>query len=239
MGVVGRLRTDPRVRSTGLRLLTKIRTATYGGRGHQLVSLLGRRRVERYRLLPPPEGQRRLDVGSGQHPRPDYVHLDSDPSSTHVEFLVSGHLLPLPDSWADEVNATHMLEHVPPPRIERVLGEWLRVLRPGGLLELHVPNGASLARALLDDDTAGAVWAAQNAIFGYWAHPADVRGPEALAVPPDHKILFTFGMLEQLLTKNGFADVRDVTGDDPCRHLLDWEPYIPRMCLELRATSAS
>lgn len=200
-----------------------------------MLAFLGNHLMERWRLKPPPEGMHRLDVGSGLHPRPDYVHVDSDPSAVHLEFLVSGHRLPLPDWWADEVNATHMLEHVPPPRIWAFLGEWFRVLRPGGLLELHVPNAATLAEVLLRDDPGEVVWAAQNAIFGYWAHPADAVGPEALDRPPDHKILFTFGMLEQMLARSGFTDIREVTGENPCQHLIDWAPHIPGMCLEVRA----
>lgn len=223
------------IRVTGLKLLSGLRTRSYRGRSPWALRLLGNGLVERWRLRPPPEGAHRLDVGSGLFPRPNYIHVDSDPSSVHLEFLVSGHRLPLPDWWADEVNATHMLEHVPPPQIGAVLGEWFRVLRPGGLLEIHVPNAATLAEVLLRDDPGETVWVVQNAIFGYWAHPADVSGPGALDRLPDHKILFTFGMLEQMLTRSGFTDVRDVTGEDPCRHAVDWDPHIPGMCLEVQA----
>lgn len=224
------------LRAARLRLSGAVRASSYRGGSRWLLRLLGNRLVERWRLRSPPQGMHRLDVGSGTNPRPGYVHVDSDPSAPHLEFLASGHRLPLPDWWADEVNATHMLEHVPPPQIGAFLGEWFRVLRPGGLLELHVPNAAALAEVLLNDEPGNAVWAAQNAIFGYWAHPADASGPDALDQPPDHKIVFTFGMLEQVLGRSGFTDVRDVTGEQPCRHLLDWAPHIPRMCLEVRAT---
>jgi predicted SAM-dependent methyltransferase len=223
------------LRRLGIRALSALRTASYRGRASTALQLVGPRFVRRYRLRPPPEGKRRLDLGSGAHPRPGYIHIDTDPASPHLEFLVSGYRLPLPEWWADEINATHMLEHVPPPQINRVLREWFRVLRPGGILEVHVPNARPLAEVLLDDAADTAQWAAQNAIFGYWAHPADVRGPEALSTPPDHTIVFTPRMLEEVLTRAGFEQVRDVTGENPCRHLVDWTPYIPRMCLEVTA----
>jgi predicted SAM-dependent methyltransferase len=219
----------------GLRALTAFRTVSYRGGAIPVIRLAGGDLVRRFRLLPPPEGKRRLDLGSGAHPRPGYIHIDTDPASPHLEFLVSGYRLPLPEWWADEVNATHMLEHVPPPAIGSVLREWYRVLRPGGVLEVHVPNATVLAKVLLDDDADKAQWAAQNAIFGYWAHPADVQGPEALSTPPDHTIVFTLRMLEEVLTRAGFAEVRDVTGEDPCHHLVDWAPYIPGWCLEVKA----
>lgn len=218
-----------------LKLLGALRALSYRGRAPRLLALVGNRLGERWRLGAPPEGMHRLDVGSGFHPRPGYVHVDSDPSADHLEFLVSGHRLPLPDWWADEVNATHMLEHVPPPQIGAFLGEWFRVLRPGGLLEIHVPNAATLAEVLLREDSVETAWAVQNAIFGYWAHPADVSGPDALDRQPDHKILFTFGMLEQMLARSGFTDVREIVGENPCHHLVDWAPVIPGMCLEVRA----
>lgn len=46
--------------------------------------------------------------------------------------------IPLPDDWASRVVCTEVLEHV--PNVDRVLSELVRVLRPGGLLLVSVPD---------------------------------------------------------------------------------------------------
>ncbi len=52
--------------------------------------------------------------------------------------LVEGHVLPLPDACADVVTSFTVLEHVADERL--ALRELHRVLKPGGLLVLTVPN---------------------------------------------------------------------------------------------------
>lgn len=189
------------------------------------------------RLAPPPPGQRRLEVGSGHWPHPGYVHVDRVATSTAVDLVAPGHRLPLPDRWADEVLSVHMIEHLAPPMLAPTLSEWHRVLRAGGTLTIHTPNGESLARSLLavDDPDSATLWAVQNAIYGYWLAPRDVGSPAHFTASPDHKVLMTLGLVERLLSRAGFTDITDVTGRDECHHLQDWAPLVPGLCLEVEA----
>lgn len=189
------------------------------------------------RLDPPPPGQRRIEVGSGYWPHPGYVHVDKVPTAAAVDLVASGHRLPLADQWADELLSVHMIEHVAPPFLASTLEEWHRVLRPGGTLTIHTPNGESLARCLLalDDADSPTQWAIQNAVYGYWLGPGDAATPTNFTARPDHKVLLSFGLLEALLDRAGFAQVADVTGRDPCHHRQDWAPLVPGLCLEVEA----
>jgi predicted SAM-dependent methyltransferase len=180
-------------------------------------------------------GPRRLEIGSGHRPREGYLHVDIDPDVPGTDLLVAGVRLPVPDAWADEVLSVHMIEHVPPRDLERLLREWHRVLAPGGVARIHTPNGTTLARTLV---SGGPFWAVQSAVFGYGPHPRDLHGPADLGVRGDHRVLFTFDTLRTLLERAGFGDVRDVTGDDPCHHLVDWAGYVDRVCLEVEAVRA-
>jgi SAM-dependent methyltransferase len=188
-------------------------------------------------LEPPPPGSRRLEIGSGGRPRAGYLHVDVLPGSPSLDLLTSGEHLPLSDGWADELLAVHMIEHVPPPLLRATFREWRRVLREGGTLQIHTPNGRSFAHVLTSDGSIdpGTFWAIQNAMFGYGGHPRETQSPEALGHRGDHRALFTFASLKLLLEEAGFSSVRDVSGEDPCHHFIDWAPYVPGMCLEIDA----
>lgn len=45
-----------------------------------------------------------------------------------------------PDNCANEIYASHCLEHFPANETAQVLAEWVRVLKPGGLIRIAVPN---------------------------------------------------------------------------------------------------
>lgn len=190
------------------------------------------RRLPAIRALPP--GERRLEIGSGPYPTPGYVHVDLDPRAAHLELRAPTHRIPLPDDWADEIRAVHVLEHVFPKDVESTLREWKRVLRPYGLLDVHVPDGAALAGSLTDGDPER-FWAAQVGIFGYPGVPVPVEGPQAVdRNMPEHRMLFTAGQLEEMLRRAGFSEVRRPE-EHICRHNGPWDSQIPDFCLRLSA----
>jgi predicted SAM-dependent methyltransferase len=218
-------------------VLARARVAAYADPGRDWLRAVPPALARRWRLQPPPEGQRRIEVGSGFWPHEGYVHVDVFPDATDVDVLAPGDELPFPDAWADELLSVHMLEHVPPPRLTSTLREWARVLRPGGKIVIHTPNGEALAAALLHAGGASSrrLWAVQNAVYGYWLGPADVGTAAQFVTAPDHKVLLTLPLLRDLLAEAGFEEVEDVTGRDPCHHRDDWADLVPGLCLEVEA----
>lgn len=75
----------------------------------------------------------KLNLGAGPNPLPGYENWDR---STGQEAFP----LDLPDESVDEVRASHLLEHFSHLEVMGVLQEWARVLKPGGLLKVAVPN---------------------------------------------------------------------------------------------------
>lgn len=57
--------------------------------------------------------------------------------------------LPLADGCADELHAMHIVEHFFRYDVDAVVAEWKRLLKPGGLLVLELPNIEAAARNLL------------------------------------------------------------------------------------------
>ena len=145
--------------------------------------------------------------------------------------------MPVPSGWTDELLSVHMIEHVLPPLLRDTIREWSRVLRVGGTLRIHTPNGDALGRALVDSASGERdhFWAVQSAIYGYGPGPEEATGPERLGGRGDHKMLFTFSVLRRMLEDAGFWQVKDVSGEDPCYHSLAWEAYVPGLCLEVQA----
>lgn len=84
----------------------------------------------------------KLNLGSGAKPLAGFINVDlpSNWASTvpDVEADVSKPL-PFPDNYADEIHAYHLLEHFYYWQAPEILREWLRVLKPGGLLVLELP----------------------------------------------------------------------------------------------------
>ena len=204
-------------------------------RGGRTASTLDRWLARRTPL--PPPGERRIEIGSGFSPRPGYLHVDAVPGLPDLHLVARGDRLPLPADWADEILAVHMIEHVPAAHLSGVLRSWLRILRPGGRLVLHTPNGTALARAYLDGGP-DVRWPVLAAMYGYNRAPWDAKTAGALGDEPDHKLLFDADLAVAELTAAGFVDVQDVSGQDPsCHHTRDWTDWVPGLCLEIQAVA--
>ena len=87
---------------------------------------------------------RGLEIGAHTNPVaglfPFYTDavVDFAGAAGRVDFLSDARALPLPDNTLDYLVSSHVLEHLPDPLA--ALHEWHRVLRPGGLLYLVVPD---------------------------------------------------------------------------------------------------
>lgn len=79
----------------------------------------------------------KLDIGCGTFKREGYTGVDY-----YVETDIQAPMwaIPLPDNSVDEIYSSHALEHVGKFDVVPTLMEWKRLIRPGGTIELHVPD---------------------------------------------------------------------------------------------------
>ena len=105
----------------------------------------------------------RLNLGCGSRPLPGYVNIDQDdlatmraryPTRTFDDSLVIKNFdifsLPYADNTVDEVRTESMLEHLSFEEEGKIFREIKRVLKPGGIVNISVPNFEKLFRAWVD-----------------------------------------------------------------------------------------
>ncbi len=100
-----------------------------------------------------PSAFTKLNVGGGKgHPRlPGWAIVDLR-ETADVRVDISREALPFADGSIDVVFTSHTLEHILPQRLGFVLDEFRRVLKPGGLLRIGVPDIALAVRAYAAGD---------------------------------------------------------------------------------------
>lgn len=178
----------------------------------------------------------RIEIGGGRFPTPGYVHVDVDRRALHLEYVAPAWKLPFVDHAAAEILAVHVLEHVHPGRVGTTLREWYRVLKPHGVLQVHVPNAPEIVNAF-GSVTPSEKWALVAAFFGMY-RDATVSSPDELDPRrdlPDHQAMYDLDLLRDVLFRAGFSTVEDVTDEVVDRHTLGWAALVPRLSLVVRA----
>ncbi len=91
-----------------------------------------------------------LNVGCGAQFHPEWFNLDlvAVDKSVRVYDIRKG--LPYPRDFFDAVYHSHLLEHLTPEQGRHLLAECHRVLRPGGVLRIVVPDLERIARLYLE-----------------------------------------------------------------------------------------
>lgn len=75
----------------------------------------------------------KLNLGCDDRLMEGYENVDIDTG-------VNAECLPYHDGTFDEVYASHVLEHISHRKSEATIKEWVRVLKPGGVLKIAVPS---------------------------------------------------------------------------------------------------
>ena len=101
------------------------------------------------------KSHRRLEIGPGPE-RIDGFETLNIIGARNVDYVGdAAKRMPFADDTFECIYASHILEHVPWYKTEEALREWVRVLQPGGTLEVWVPDGLKIAAAFVDAETSG------------------------------------------------------------------------------------
>jgi SAM-dependent methyltransferase len=119
-----------------------------------------------------------------------YAHVDRQGPVEDLGFLEDGAV--------DLIYASHVLEHFGRHEVGKVLAEWRRVLRPGGVLRLAVPDFRAVVELYEKEGLQSGYSGLVGLICGGQRDPLDF-----------HKIIFDKPFLSYLLLQAGFREVRE------------------------------
>jgi SAM-dependent methyltransferase len=112
--------------------------------------------------------------------------------------------LPLADGTADAVYSSHMLEHLDREQARGFLGEAHRVLRPGGVLRLAVPDLLRMAEEYTGTHDADRFL--ERMLLVEPLSSASARFRLLVAGPRNHQWMYDARSLLSLVTRVGFSD---------------------------------
>lgn len=136
-----------------------------------------------------------VHLGCGEINAPGFINVDAVPYS-HIHYVQEVDDLSIfSNKYADLIYASHVLEHISHREVTKVIGEWRRVLKEGGVLRISVPDFDKI-------------------IETYSSEENDIR---AIIMPlmggqdyayNFHKTVFNEKYLTELLLSVGFKEVR-------------------------------
>lgn len=112
--------------------------------------------------------------------------------------------LPFPDNYADEARAIHVIEHFQVWDAPKVMKEWIRVLKPGGVLAVECPCLDKIVK-LFDVPNI-------PPYYTYWGLYGDPRLEDPLMM---HHWCYTEGQLLRLMGTCGLVMLK---GEPPQFH---------------------
>ena len=141
----------------------------------------------------------KLHVGCGRIYIPGFLHIDIQPAP-HIDMVSEAdNLTSIEDESVELLYACHILEHYDRWHYKKALGEWLRVLKPGGVLRLSVPDFQACVEIYAKIGLVNGPSSIIGLVCGGQRGPFDF-----------HKMVFDRPSLSKALTDTGFNTIRDL-----------------------------
>lgn len=90
-----------------------------------------------------------LNIGCGCRYNSSWVNIDINPVDKDVIGYDINKRIPFTDNSFDVVYHSHLIEHIPKKRAESFIKDCVRIVRPGGIMRVVVPDLEQIARMYL------------------------------------------------------------------------------------------
>jgi len=134
----------------------------------------------------------KLHLGCGKRDfGEEWVHIDKA-EYAHIQYKdVTS--FPFEDNSCDIIYSSHLLEYFDRVEVSSILTEWNRVLKPGGILRVAVPDFEAMCNLYKEGYK---IEKFLGPLFGKWGEP-----------PVYHKTTYDFSSLSKVLKMAGFKDI--------------------------------
>jgi predicted SAM-dependent methyltransferase len=144
-----------------------------------------------------PKSHRKLHLGCGKKNIPGFFHVDQA-DHPHIDHRGPVENLDvIADNAVEIIYACHLLEHFARGEVASVLREWNRVLKPGGVLRLAVPDFAAVCQQYQQEGLQNGLTGLLGLLVGGQRDIYDY-----------HKMVFDEFLLTDMLMENGYDCVR-------------------------------
>jgi len=152
-------------------------------------------------------GRLLLNVGCGRKPIHGFCNIDANPLARPNLYMDIRIGIPFPAQSVDAIYANHVFEHLYLSELKRVLNHCYRVLKKGGGIRVGVPSMGEAIKAYCQGNSD---W------FPDWPDAFTSIGGRFvnyLLCRDQHKLMFDFGFMVELLAGAGFTDCTEVDAD--------------------------
>jgi ubiquinone/menaquinone biosynthesis C-methylase UbiE len=153
-----------------------------------------------------------LNIGSGSRRIEGYLNVDIR-NDANIDIVSSAWDLPgIEDATVSNIYSRHMLEHLDPTDAQKTLRKWFQILKPGGTLNVIVPDLEFHAKQLLGLESSTFADQEQHMLAGFYGWRNEAMGG-------NREDAHRWGYIERTLTKElavvGFTHIsRQKTGTD-------------------------
>jgi len=156
----------------------------------------------------------KIEFGCGDRPTRDGFKTCDIRNLPEVDFVCAAWDIDkhVKENSVDEIWSRHFFEHLTFIQGERVLEVWHKILKPGGVMEIMLPN-MTYHIAQWNNRRTEEEW--QNALAGFWGWQRE-GDTELWDV---HKSGYDAHSLGKLLMKKGFVNVKDLKPKKVSKHL--------------------
>ncbi|MDC7786523.1 methyltransferase domain-containing protein [Rhodoplanes sp. TEM] len=153
------------------------------------------------------DGVTKYNFGCGNSRKAGFVNVDVRADSAADVVANAWETERFPQGTAALVYSRHMLEHLDPDDARLALCAWLRLLRPGGLVNVIVPDIAFHARQVLGLSSSVFPNQYDHACAGFWGWRDEVRGGSR---EDAHRWGYVESSLAHEMAEAGFVDIQRV-----------------------------
>jgi len=166
----------------------------------------------------------KINMGCGQRNfGKDWIHIDGG-SYPHLDFK-NIFSLPYKNNSVDLIYASHLIEYFDRKEVKSVLKEWIRTLRPGGILRLAVPDFEAITKLYNSQNENKRLYPLETFLGSLYGKI--LMNDEIIF----HKTVYDFESLKSLLEELGMKNIEEYDWRETEHSEFDdhSQAYIPHM----------